>query len=66
MRFFIEDLCYFDKNQRGFISIPELKHLLATLDEKLRDDEVEQLFVYQEDLQGNVNYDKFVRIIMND
>ncbi|KAJ6643021.1 Myosin-2 essential light chain [Pseudolycoriella hygida] len=62
---FIEGLRHFDKDASGFISSAELRHLLTTLGEKLSDDEVEQLLVNQEDSQGNVNYEEFVRMIMS-
>lgn len=62
---FIEGLRHFDKDASGFISTAELRHLLTTLGEKLTDDEVEQLLVNQEDSQGNVNYEEFVRQVMN-
>lgn len=62
---FIEGLRHFDKDASGFISTAELRHLLTTLGEKLTDDEVEQLLVNQEDSQGNVNYEEFVRMIMS-
>lgn len=32
--------------------------------EKLTDDEVEQLLAGQEDSQGNINYEEFVRMVM--
>lgn len=32
--------------------------------EKLTDEEVEQLLVGQEDSQGNINYEEFVRMVM--
>ena len=32
--------------------------------EKLTDEEVEQLLVGQEDSQGNINYEEFVRLVM--
>lgn len=61
---FIEGLRHFDKDASGYISTAELRHLLTTLGEKLTDDEVEQLLVNQEDSQGNVNYEEFVRQVM--
>lgn len=61
---FIEGLRHFDKDASGFISSAELRHLLTTLGEKLTDDEVEQLLTNQEDSQGNVNYEEFVRMVM--
>lgn len=62
---FIEGLRHFDKDASGFISSAELRHLLTTLGEKLSDEEVEQLLNNQEDSQGNVNYEEFVRLVMN-
>merc|ERR1712037_908098 len=62
---FIEGLRHFDKDGNGFISTAELRHLLTTLGEKLSDEEVEQLFAGQEDSHGNVNYEEFVRTVMN-
>lgn len=78
---FIEGLRHFDKDGNGYISSAELRHLLTTLGEKLTDDEVilkcfvlshclvlfqvEQLLQGQEDSQGNVNYEEFVRLIMS-
>jgi myosin light chain 6 len=62
---FIEGLRHFDKDGNGYISSAELRHLLTTLGEKLTDDEVEQLLQGQEDSQGNVNYEEFVKLIMS-
>nr|CAD7444004.1 unnamed protein product [Timema bartmani] len=61
---FIEGLRHFDKDGNGFISSAELRHLLSTLGEKLTDEEVEQLLAGQEDSQGNINYEEFVRMVM--
>ncbi|KAG8223658.1 hypothetical protein J437_LFUL001765 [Ladona fulva] len=46
---FIEGLRHFDKDGNG---------------EKLTDEEVEQLMAGQEDSQGNVHYEEFVRMVM--
>jgi len=62
---FVEGLRHFDKDGNGFISSAELRHLLTTLGERLNDEEVEQLLVNQEDSQGNINYEEFVRTVMN-
>ena len=62
---FIEGLRHFDQDASGFISTAELRHLLTTLGEKLTDDEEEQLLQNQEDSQGNVNYEEFVRMVMS-
>ncbi|EEB12339.1 myosin-2 essential light chain, putative [Pediculus humanus corporis] len=61
---FIEGLRHFDKDGNGFISSAELRHLLTTLGEKLTDEEVEQVLSGQEDSQGNINYEEFVRLVM--
>jgi len=61
---FVEGLRHFDKDGNGFISSAELRHLLTTLGERLNDEEVEQLLVNQEDSQGNINYEEFVRTVM--
>jgi len=62
---FVEGLRHFDKDGNGFISSAELRHLLTTLGERLNDEEVEQLLVNQEDSHGNINYEEFVRTVMN-
>lgn len=62
---FIEGLRHFDKDASGYISSAELRHLLTTLGEKLTDEEVEQLLANMEDQQGNINYEEFVRMVMN-
>lgn len=62
---FVEGLRHFDKDGNGFISAAELRHLLTTLGEKLSDDEVEQLLAGHEDSHGNINYEEFVRTVMN-
>merc|ERR1712212_1427399 len=62
---FIEGLRHFDKDGNGYISSAELRHLLTHLGEKLTDDEVEQLLIGQEDSQGNVNYEEFVRNVLS-
>lgn len=61
---FIEGLRHFDKDGNGYISSAELRHLLTHLGEKLNDEEVEQLLTGQEDSQGNVNYEEFVRNVL--
>jgi len=63
---FVEGLRHFDKDGNGFISSAELRHLLTTLGERLNDEEVEQLLTGHEDSHGNINYEEFVRTVMND
>ncbi|KAF8655572.1 hypothetical protein HU200_061119 [Digitaria exilis] len=55
----------FDKDQNGYISAAELRHVMINLGEKLTDEEVEQM-IREADLDGDgqVNYDEFVRMMM--
>lgn len=61
----IQGFRVFDKDQNGQIRAAELRHLLTSLGEKMREDEVEQLLNGFEDAQGNVNYEEFVRAVMS-
>jgi len=62
---FVEGFRVFDKDSNGTISSAELRHLLTTLGERLSDEEVELLVAPHEDPHGNVNYEEFVRQIVN-
>lgn len=61
---FIEAFRMFDKEQSGCITSAELRHILTCLGEKLTDEECDQLFQGQEDSQGNINYEEFVRNVL--
>ncbi|RLM98436.1 uncharacterized protein C2845_PM06G33360 [Panicum miliaceum] len=55
----------FDKDQNGYISAAELRHVMINLGEKLTDEEVEQMIREADvDGDGQVNYDEFVRMMM--
>ncbi|GAU89140.1 hypothetical protein RvY_01725-1 [Ramazzottius varieornatus] len=62
---FIEGFRHFDKDQSGNINSAELRHMLTTLGERLSDDEFEQVVGGMEDGQGMINYEAFVRHVMN-
>lgn len=62
---FVEGFKVFDKEQNGTISSAELRHILTSLGEKLTEDEVDQLLVGQEDGQGNIMYEDFIKMVMN-
>ncbi|KAF9618624.1 hypothetical protein IFM89_002319 [Coptis chinensis] len=55
----------FDKDQNGYISATELRHVMINLGEKLTDEEVAQM-IREADLDGDgqVNYEEFVRMMM--
>ncbi|KAI5587558.1 hypothetical protein POPTR_005G052800v4 [Populus trichocarpa] len=55
----------FDKDQDGYISPNELRHVMINLGEQLTDEELEQM-IREADLDGDgqVNYEEFVRIML--
>jgi len=61
---FIEGFRVFDKDANGTISSAELRHLLTTLGERMTEEEVENLVSPHEDQHGNVNYEDFVKQIL--
>jgi myosin light chain 6 len=61
---FVEGLRHFDKDGNGFISSAELRHMLTSLGEKMTEEEVEGLIHGQEDSQGNINYEEFVKMVL--
>ena len=56
----------FDKDGQGFISAMELKHVMTNLGEKLKEEEVNELFSEAGiEMEGEINYEDFVSMIMN-
>lgn len=62
---FIEGFRVFDKDQNGTIHSADLRHLLTNLGERLTEEEANELLQGQEDAQGYVNYEEFVKVVLN-
>ncbi|KAG0353178.1 EF-hand protein [Gamsiella multidivaricata] len=63
---FINGFKVFDKEGNGYISVGELRYVLTNLGEKLTDAEVDELIKGVEtDKSGKVNYEDFVKMILN-
>ncbi|KAL2485510.1 Calmodulin-7 [Abeliophyllum distichum] len=55
----------FDKDQNGFISAAELRHVMSNLGKKLPDEEVDQIIRGADvDGDGQINYEEFVKVMM--
>ena len=62
----IEAFKVFDRDSNGLISAQELKHVMTSLVEKVTDEEVEEM-IREADIAGDgyINYEEFVRMIIN-
>lgn len=47
------------------VKTSDLRHLLTTLGDKLSEDEFKDLIAGQEDSNGCINYEEFIRNLMN-
>jgi calmodulin len=63
---FVQAFQVFDRNESGLISGGELRYVLTSLGEKLTDRQVDELLrVVEVDKEGMVNYEEFVKAIVN-
>lgn len=62
---FIDSLKVFDSDGSGTISAGELRHVLTSIGEKMSDEEVDALFQSIEYTQGQVNYEDFIKTVLN-
>ncbi|KAG0263677.1 hypothetical protein DFQ27_001634 [Actinomortierella ambigua] len=55
----------FDKDNNGYISAAELRHVLTNLGERLSEAEVDEMITEADvDGDGQINYDEFVRMML--
>lgn len=64
---FMEAFKTFDREGQGLIHSAEMRHVLTSLGERLTDPEVDQILKMtgtEEDLDGNLKYEEFVKRVM--
>lgn len=62
---FSEAFRIFDRDTNGMVQVAEIRHLLTSLGEKLSSSDVDMIIQGMEDSNGMINYEEFVRGVMN-
>jgi len=64
---FMEGFKTFDREGQGYMSAAELRNVITMMGERMTDEEVDQILKYtdtQEDLDGNIKYEDFIKKVM--
>ncbi|KAL5005542.1 hypothetical protein ScPMuIL_018998 [Solemya velum] len=64
---YMEAFKSFDREGQGYISGAEMRSMMTTLGERLADEELEEIIRLtdtQEDLDGNIKYEEFIKKVM--
>lgn len=64
---FMEAFKTFDREGQGFIAMAEMRHVMGSLADRMTDEETETILKCtdtEEDLDGNVKYEEFIKKIM--
>jgi len=64
---FMEAFKTFDREGQGYISSAELRHVLCSYGERLEDPDIDAIVKFtdlQEDLDGNVKYEDFIKRVL--